>query len=53
MRLGPFLVIAILLLTLRGAGGFLMFHVASGFDPCAARAGRFCRFIFHLLPDAA
>ncbi|HZW93943.1 MAG TPA: lmo0937 family membrane protein [Candidatus Eremiobacteraceae bacterium] len=29
MRLGPFLVIALLLLIL-WAGGFLMFHVASG-----------------------
>ena len=29
MRLGPFMVIAVLLLLL-WAGGFLMFHVASG-----------------------
>ncbi len=29
MRLGPFLIIALLLLVL-WAGGFLMFHVASG-----------------------
>ena len=29
MRFGPFLVIALLLLIMR-AGGFLMFHVASG-----------------------
>ena len=47
MRFGPFMVIAFLLL-LMWAGGFLLFHVASGLIPLLLLFA-FISFVAHLL----